>query len=36
MDEDDEQDSTPVDVLPHYDSRWVDMVLAIEKWQEKK
>jgi hypothetical protein len=36
MEEDEEQDSTPVDVLPHYDSRWVDTVLAVEKWQEKK
>ena len=31
--EEDELKYTPVDVLHHFDSRWVDTVLETQKWQ---
>lgn len=34
--EEEGDDDTPVDILPQYDSRWVDTVLEIKKWQDKK
>lgn len=34
--EEEEESDTPVDILHHFDSRWVDTVLEIQKWQEKK
>eukprot|EP00919_Chromeraceae_sp_WS-2016_P042706 GHVR01101951.1.p1 GENE.GHVR01101951.1~~GHVR01101951.1.p1 ORF type:complete len:140 (+),score=11.79 GHVR01101951.1:2979-3398(+) len=35
IDEEDES-SGPVDILLSYDEKWVDKVLGIQKWKEKK